>query len=72
MDKQKFDYYWKIALIVILIFGMIYMFWDLITSIKGLEYHSARLNMESERQKNGISCFYECFNKPETDFESKD
>ena len=26
MNKEKFDYYWKIALIIILLIGMAYMF----------------------------------------------
>lgn len=63
MDKQKFDYYWKIALIVILIFGMAYMFYEFNQiNKKGLECHSAPFEYGiREAQKQGISCYYECF-----------
>lgn len=28
MNKEKFDYYWKVILIILLIIGMVYMFWE--------------------------------------------
>lgn len=62
MDKQKFDYYWKIALIVILVLGMLYMFWQFNQlNKKGLECYSAPFDYgvkEAERQ--GVYCYYNC------------
>jgi hypothetical protein len=29
MNKEKFDYYWKVTLIVLLAFGMAFMFWQI-------------------------------------------
>jgi hypothetical protein len=67
LNKQKFDYYWKIALIIILIFGMAYMFWEFNQiNKKGLECHSAPFDYGiREAEKQGITCFYDCFKSNE-------
>lgn len=62
MDKQKFDYYWKIALMILLIVGMIYMFWEFKQiNKKGIECHSAPFDYGvREAEKQGLYCYYSC------------
>lgn len=62
MNKEKFDYYWKIALMIVLILGMIYMFWEFKQINKqGLECHSAPFEYGvREAEKQGIYCYYSC------------
>lgn len=63
MNKEKFDYYWKIALMIVLILGMIYMFWEFKQINKqGLECHSNPFEYgKQEAEKQGLFCAYECF-----------
>lgn len=63
MDKDKFDKLWKIALLIVLILGMIYMFWEFKQINKqGLECHSAPFEYGiREAEKQGLYCAYECF-----------
>jgi hypothetical protein len=62
MDKEKFDYYWKIALLVVLILGTIYMFWEFKQINKqGIECHSNPFEYGvKEAEKQGIACYYSC------------
>jgi hypothetical protein len=62
MDKEKFDYYWKIALLVVLILGTIYMFWEFKQINKqGIECHSNPFEYGvKEAEKQGLVCVYNC------------
>lgn len=62
MDKEKFDYYWKVALIILLILGMLYMFWEFNQiNKKGIECNSAPFEYGiREAEKQGLYCYYKC------------
>ena len=62
MDKQKFDMYWKIALMVILVAGILYMFYEWHNIDK--EAMQCKSNPfewgKLKAQEQGISCYYSC------------
>lgn len=61
--KIKFDTYWKIALLIVLVISIAYMFYEWRTmGTEGLACRSAPFEWgQQQAQKEGISCFYECF-----------
>jgi hypothetical protein len=62
MDKTKFDYYWRIALLIVLILGTIYMFWEFKQiDKKGMECaHTPFEYGIREAEKQGLYCYYTC------------
>lgn len=62
MDKTKFDYVWKVVLLIVLILGMIYMFWEFKQINKqGIECHSNPFEYGvREAEKQGVACSYSC------------
>lgn len=73
MQKEGFDYYWKVIIIILLILGMIYMFWEFKSfNSKGLEcakqpfLYGARQMAERYGEDGFMDCFCTVGNKDET------
>lgn len=62
MEIKNFDYYWRIALLVVLILGMLYMFWEF-KQIDKENQGCASTPFEygiREAEKQGLYCQYTC------------
>jgi hypothetical protein len=62
MEIKNFDYYWRIALLVVLILGTLYMFWEFKQiDKKGVECaHTPFEYGIKEAEKQGLYCQYNC------------
>lgn len=67
--KIRFDYYWKMSLIIILIVAMVYMFWEFRNINKeGLACKSSPFVWGQEKAKEqGVYCYYDCSNDKRTE-----
>lgn len=63
MNKEKFDYLWKITLLIVLTIAILYMFYEwnkidkeaLACQISPFDYGQAKA------KEQGINCYYSCF-----------
>ena len=63
MNKEKFDYYWKVSLIIILTIAICYMFyeWRSINN-EAMACKNAPFEWgQAQAKKSGLSCYYQCF-----------
>jgi len=62
MNKEKFDYFWKITLLIVLVLAIGYMGY----AIKGLNQEAMACRISpfvwgvAQAEKQGIYCYYKC------------